>query len=76
MKYLQLFLLGLIIFPNGTDQSPHITNIVRQSNTAKSLNKHQNYSLVLIGGRNVPEAHSEHNIGAPVVAPDVLGRPG
>ena len=72
MENFQFFLFRVLIFPNRANQSPHITDIICQGYTTESFNKHQNYRLDMVCGCKIPEANSQHDIGSPIVTPNIL----
>lgn len=58
------------------DEITHTVDIVGQANAADHLDEDEAQRLLPVGGHEIPEAHGEHNGGAPVVPPDVPFRPG
>jgi hypothetical protein len=54
-------------------QNPtNLRNIIRQYNTGKRLHKHQHHGLEIILRTNIPKTHRQHNVGSPIVTPNIL----
>jgi hypothetical protein len=68
----QFFLLLLLFFPDRPYQCSDITDVVCQCDAAKGLNKYQDNSLIIVMGRQISKSYSEHDIGPPVVPPDIF----
>ena len=72
---LELALLGLLVLADGPDEGSHVADVVGQSDAAERLDEDQEDGLGLVGRRDVPEPHRQHDVRSPVVAPNVLGEP-
>lgn len=75
MKNLQLSLLDFLVLPDGADESAHWGDVVGQRDTAKGLHENENQCFNVVGGTQIAETDGKHDVGAPVVTPDVLDRP-
>ena len=75
MESLQFLLLFFFVFPDFANQSPDVTDVVGQSDATESLNKNQDNGFVVVGGAKISEPNCQHDVGAPVVAPNILDEP-
>lgn len=75
MQSLHLLLLAGVLLADRADKSPHIADVVSQSDAAEGLDEDQDNGLVVVGGRDVSKAHCQHDVSAPVVSPNVLYKP-
>ena len=75
MKVLESFLLFVSLGFEFTDNRAHTTDVIGKGDTAECLDKDQDDCFSGIGGADVSEPYCEHDIGPPVISPDVFGRP-
>ena len=75
MKILEFFLLLLVLGLNLANNRPHAINIIGKRNTGECFNKNEYSSFSPISGPEIPKAHGQHNIGAPIIPPYILNIP-
>lgn len=68
---LLLVVLGLDV----EDKVSHAVDVVGQHDAAEGLDEDQANGLFVVASCNIAEADCEHDVGAPVVSPDVLFEP-
>lgn len=71
-EFFLLFLVFGLYFP---DNRPHTADVVGQSNAADGFNENESDCLNSVGGADISESHSEHDVGSPVIPPNVLSFP-
>ena len=57
---------------NIHDEIADTADIVGQNNAANSLNEDEAKSLSVVGGSDITEANCEHDVGTPVIGPDIF----
>lgn len=74
-EILQVLLLFDLLQSQIIDEIAHTVDVVRKDNAADGFNKDQTESLLPVGCHIVPEAHSQHDIDAPVIPENVFDVP-
>ena len=75
MEELEFLLAFLFALADGADDGTDVADVVGEGDAAEGLDEDEDEGLVGVGGGQVTKAHGEHDVGAPVVAPDVLDQP-
>lgn len=75
VKVFEFFLFLFVFCLNFADDRPDAVDVVGKRNTADSLNEDESDSFCKVGGRNISESDSEHDVGAPIIAPNIFSFP-
>lgn len=75
MEDFESFLFFWVTGSELSNQSPDVADVVGESYAAEGLYENEKHGLDVVIGRDIPEANSQHNIGAPVESPDVSNEP-
>ena len=75
MDILQLIFLHRFVLSYGAYQSSNFTDVVSEGYAAEGLYKNEDDGFVVIVCRQVSEPDSQHDVGPPIIAPDVLDDP-
>ena len=54
------------------DEIANAADVISQNNAADSLNEDEAESLPIVGGSDIAKTDGEHDVGAPVVGPDIF----
>lgn len=72
MKIFKFFLLLLIVSLHLAYNRPHVIDVVCQSDTAEGFYEDEYQCLVMIGSRYVTKTYSKHDIGSPIIPPNIF----
>ena len=75
LEGLEVFALFEVLRTDVADKGPDPVDVVGETHHAEYLDEDEAEGLAVVGGRQVAEADSEHDVDSPVVGPDVLGKP-
>lgn len=75
MKYFEFLLFLLLVLSNWVYESTDIIYVISKSNTTESLYKYKHNRFIIISRSYISKPDSKHNIGPPIVPPNVLYKP-
>jgi hypothetical protein len=75
VKVLEFFLFLLVFCLDFADDWADAVDVVGKGNAADSLNEDESDSFCKVGGRDISESDSEHDVGAPIIAPNIFSFP-
>ena len=75
LEGLEILALLDVLRPNVADERPDPVDVVGQAHHAENLDENQAQGLTMVGGCEVTETDSQHDVDSPIVGPDVLGEP-
>lgn len=75
MEVLKFFLFFFVIGFHLTDNRPNVVDVVSQSDTTECFDENQEKSLIVVGSADIAKSNGEHDVGAPVIAPNILVKP-